>query len=87
MTLTLAGAERVKLGGVAGGGTAIVSAMVVLALRLPEAPVMVTVDVPTAAELAAAKVTVRLVATVMNVAVTPAGSPEAVSATAPAKPF
>ena len=42
---------RVKL-----GGLFTVNATVVFAVRLPEVPVMVTVDIPTVAELLAASV-------------------------------
>ena len=62
---------------------------VVLAVRLPEVPLMVTVAVPVAAVLLA--VSVRTLAPVVglvpNVAVTPLGSPDAASVTLPANPF
>ncbi len=54
LTLTLAGlAEIVKL-----GGATMVSAMVVLLTAVPDVPLMVTVETPAAAELAAVKVNV-----------------------------
>ena len=66
-----------------------VSEMVVLAVRLPEVPVMVTVDVPVAAVLLAVSVsTLEVVDDVgLNEAVTPLGRPDAVKATVPVKPF
>jgi hypothetical protein len=76
--------ERLKL-----GGAFTVSAIVVEWLRLPEVPVMVTVDVPVAAPLLA--VSVRLLVVVaeagLNNAVTPLGRPEADKLTLPTKPF
>ena len=58
-------------------------------LRLPEVPVMVTVDVPVAALPLA--VSVRLLVVVaefgLNDAVTPLGRPEADKLTLPVKPF
>ena len=58
-------------------------------LRLPEVPVMVTVDVPVAALLLA--VSVRLLVVVaeagLNEAVTPLGRPEADKLMLPKKPF
>jgi hypothetical protein len=70
------------------GGALMVSAMVVLLLSAPDVPVMVTVG-PAAPALAdAVKVTVLWPAeTAPKVAVTPAGNPEAASATVPLKPF
>lgn len=62
---------------------------VVMWVKPPETPVIVTVEVPVAAVLVAANVSV-LDATVLEgsgVAVTPLGSPLAVSATLPTKPF
>ncbi len=83
-TLRLVGvAASVKLG---GGFT--VSAMVALLVKDPEVPVMVRVDAPVAALLAAVNVAVLLPAvTALNVTVTPAGRPDADNATAPLKPF
>jgi len=64
-----------------------VSATVVLAIRTPEVPVTVTVA-EDAAVLAAVKVTVLWPAiTGLKAAVTPAGSPDAASATVALKPF
>jgi hypothetical protein len=66
-----------------------VSAMVVLAVREPELPLMVTVAVPTVAVLLAVSVS-RLDAVaglVATAAVTPLGRPEAESVTAPVNPF
>jgi hypothetical protein len=62
-----------------------VRAIVVLAVRLPEVPVMVTVEVPTVAVALAAKVTTLLpvVGLVPNVAVTPLGNPDAARLTLP----
>lgn len=69
------------------GGRVMVSAIAVLLVTLPDVPVMVTVAVEAAAVLVAEKVTALLwpAVTGPKVAVTPAGSPEAVSATAPLK--
>jgi hypothetical protein len=71
-----------------GGGT-IVSVTAVFALRLPEAPAIVTVAVPAGALELAVKVTVLAPAVLagLKLAVTPLGRPEAVSATVPLKPF
>jgi hypothetical protein len=83
--LTLAGvADNVKLG---GGVT--VRAMVTFLLRLPEVPVMVTVVETAAALPAAVRVTTLwpVVLAGAKLAVTPAGRPDAVSATVPPKPF
>lgn len=74
-------ADRVKV-----GGRVTVSATVVLAVRLPDVPVMVTVAVAAAAVLDAVKVTLRAVPVGPKVAVTPAGRPEAASATVPLNP-
>ena len=70
------------------GGGLTTSAIVTVLVRLPEVPVMVTVDEPKAALLDAANVTVLLLAVLVGekVAVTPVGRPEAVSATVPLKP-
>jgi hypothetical protein len=71
------------------GAGAMVSAIAVLLTSVPDVPVMVTVGAAATAVLAAVKVTVlvRLAVTEPNVAVTPAGSPEAVKSTAALKPF
>lgn len=62
---------------------------VVLADRLPEVPVMVTVDVPVVAVALAVSVNtlVPVVGFVPNVAVTPLGKPEAAKVTLPVNPF
>lgn len=63
--------------------------IVVVFVKLPETPVMVTVTVPVAAVLLA--VSVKPLALVvlfgLNEAVTPLGRPEADRATLPLKPF
>jgi hypothetical protein len=65
-----------------------VSAMVVLLERLPQVPVMVTVEVPNAAVLATEKVTTVLSAVAAaKLAVTPEGKPEADNATVPSNPY
>jgi hypothetical protein len=71
------------------GATPIVRFNIVVDERLPEAPVMVTVELPGAAEVVAAKVmTLELVVgLVPKLAVTPVGRPVAVSVTLPVKPF
>jgi len=71
------------------GGRAMVSAMAVLLVSAPDAPVIVTVAVPVAAVAAAVKVIalVRPAVRGPKVAVTPAGSPEKVSATVALKLF
>ena len=63
-------------------------AMVVVAVVLPEVPVIVTVDEPTVAVLLAVKVsTLELVDDAgLNEAVTPVGIPVAVKATLPVNP-
>ena len=70
-----------------GGATA--SEMVTLLVRLPEVPVMVTVEVLAGALTAAVNVILLLLAVLAGekTAVTPLGSPDAVSATVPVKPF
>jgi hypothetical protein len=64
-----------------------VSATVVVWVRLPEVPVMVTVARPRVAVHDAVRVSVLLVVALAGLkdAVTPAGRPEAERATAPAK--
>ncbi len=66
-----------------------VNAMVVLAVRPPEVPVMVTVDVPEAAELPAVSVSTldAAVGLALNDADTPEGRPDAARVTLPVKPF
>ena len=57
------------------GGADMVSAIVVLPVRVPDVPVIVTVETPVAIVPAAAKVTLRAVALAEpKVAVTPAGT-------------
>jgi len=66
-----------------------VRAMVVVAVKLPEVPVMVTVEVPVVAVLLAVSVNtlVPVVGFVPNAAVTPLGNPDAASVTLPVNPF
>jgi hypothetical protein len=75
--------ESVKL-----GGLFTVNATVVLAVRLPEVPLIVTVDVPTVAELLAVSVStlVPVVGFVPKDAVTPLGRPDAARVTLPLNP-
>ena len=77
-------------GRVTGGGAAVtVSVSEVLLLRLPEEPLMVTVEVPVVAVPLALSVKVLLLAVLpgLNEALTPAGRPEADKVTFPLKPF
>ena len=62
--------------------------MVVDAVRVPEVPVMVTLDVPAVAVPLAFRVSMLLpvVGFVPNVAVTPEGRPDAARITLPANP-
>src|SRR5580700_5291763 len=87
VTVTDAGEAPMVKFGVAVALT--VRATVVVAVRLPEVPVMVTVDVPVVAvELAVSVSTlVPVVGFVPNAAVTPLGRPEAARVTLPANPF
>jgi hypothetical protein len=66
-----------------------VSPIVVVRIKLPDVPVIVTVDVPTTAELDAASVTKAVPATLpaLKDAVTPPGRPDAARLTLPLKPF
>jgi len=66
-----------------------VRASVVVAVRLPEVPVMVTVAAPVVAVALAVSVRtlVPVVGFVPNVAVTPLGRPDAASVTLPLNPF
>ena len=66
-----------------------VNVSVVLALKLPEVPVMVTVAVPSFAVLLAVRVSVlvEVAGFGLNEAVTPFGNPEAASDTLPENPF
>lgn len=68
---------------------AIVSAMVVEAVNVPDVPVIVTTEVPGVAELLAVNVITLLVVAglVLNAAVTPLGKPDTASDTAPVKPL
>jgi hypothetical protein len=66
-----------------------VRASVVVAVRLPEVPVMVTVEVPVVAVELAVRVStlVPVVGFVPNAAVTPLGNPDAARVTLPVNPF
>lgn len=65
-----------------------VRARVVVAVRLPEVPVMVTVELPVVAVELAVRVStlVPVVGFVANAAVTPLGRPDAASVTLPLNP-
>lgn len=65
-----------------------VSAIVVVAVTVPDVPVMVTVDVPAVAVLLAANVSTLLpvVGLVAKVTVTPLGRPDAARVTLPVNP-
>jgi hypothetical protein len=82
----LGDAESVKLG--TGSGFTVRETVVVF-VKLPEVPVMVTVAVPVAAVLLAVSVNVLVPAVLvgLNAAVTPLGRPEAAKAAMPLKPF
>ena len=71
------------------GPAATERAIVVALLKLPEVPVMVTVDVPTAADALAASVSVSDPGVLdgLNDAVTPEGSPVTTKLMVPLKPF
>lgn len=86
VTVTDAGEAPIVKLGVAVALT--VRATVVVAVRLPEVPVIVTVDVPVVAVELAVKVStlVPLVGFVPNAAVTPLGRPDAASVTLPVNP-
>jgi len=83
---------RFRLAGVAeianDGGAVTVSDSLAVLLKVPEVPVIVTVDVPAAAELLAVSVSVLVVVALagLNTAVTPTGKPAALRLTAPVKP-
>lgn len=66
-----------------------VSAMVVVALNVPEVPVMVMLEVPAAAVLLAVRVSrlLPVVGLVPKVAVTPLGNVDVASVTEPVNPF
>jgi hypothetical protein len=84
LRLTLAGvAETVKL-----AGAATVIAIVVLLVMVPDSPVTVTMEVPSAAPAAAFNVSVvlRVAAAGLKVAVTPVGRPLTEKVTVPLKP-
>ena len=87
VTVKLLGeAESVKLG---AGTEFTVRAMVVLFVKLPEVPVMVTVAAPAVAVLLAVsvKVLVAVAGLGLKEAVTPLGKPDADKLTLPLKPF
>jgi hypothetical protein len=84
-TLRLVGdAVSAKLGGVATD-----TLTPVVLCRLPDVPVIVTIEVPIAAEALAVRVSVPglVVVAVLKDAVTPLGSPDAASVTVPLKVF
>jgi hypothetical protein len=87
VTVREAGEAAMVKFGVAVAAT--VRASVVVALRLPEVPVMVTVEVPVVAVELAVRVSTLLpvVGFVPNAAVTPLGNPEATRVTLPLNPF
>jgi hypothetical protein len=66
-----------------------VNERVVVSVKLPEIPVIVTVDVPVVAVGLAVRVSVLVVVVGfgLNPAVTPLGRPEALNVTLPLKPF
>ena len=70
-------------------GTCTVRASVVVAVKVPEVPVMVMLLVPVAAVVVALKVSVLdpVVGFVPKTAVTPAGNPETASFTVPVNPY
>ncbi len=80
----LGDAPRLKLGAVFT-----VRLSVVAAVRVPDAPLIVTAKVPVAAVALAVsvKVLVEVVGFGLNDAVTPVGKPVAVNVTLPLKPF
>jgi len=84
MVSELGEAVSVKL-----GAALTVSATLVVALRLPEVPLMVTVAVPVLAVPLAVSVSTLLpvVGFVPNAAVTPLGNPDAARVTLPLNPF
>jgi hypothetical protein len=88
VTLPLGASDSVAAAGVSvkPGFAVTVRAMEVVALSVPEVPVMVTVELPAVAELLAVNVItlVAVVGLVPNVAVTPAGRPLAANVTLPA---
>lgn len=86
VTVTEAGDALTLKFGVAAEFT--VSATVVLAVRLPDVPVIVTVEVPVVAVLLAVRVNVlvEVAGFVPKVAVTPLGKPDAARVTLPENP-
>jgi hypothetical protein len=84
MVSELGEAVSVKL-----GAALTVSATLVVALRLPDVPLMVTVAVPVLAVPLAVSVSTLLpvVGLVPNAAVTPLGNPDAARVTLPLNPF
>ena len=76
-------AERLK------SGTMMVRLIVAVWVKLPDVPVIVTVDLPATAEAPAASVSVLapVVLAGLNDAVTPFGKPDATRSTLPLKPF
>jgi hypothetical protein len=79
----LGDADRLKFGAAAGAVAFTVRLTVVVWVKLPDVPVMVTEEVPAAAVLLAVNVNLPLTIE----AVTPLGMPEADSVTLPANPF
>ena len=77
------------LTGTAAAAAVTVRPIVVVRIRFPDVPVMVTVEIPAAAELLAASVTKIApgVLPALKDAVTPAGIPDAATLTLPLKPF
>jgi hypothetical protein len=80
-------ADRLKFG--AGAAAVTVRLTVAVWDKVPEVPVMVTVEVPTVAVLLAVKVNALVVVVLagLKAAVTPVGRPEAERAMLPVKPF
>jgi len=87
LIVTLAGEAESEKFGVAAAFT--VRLMVVLCVKAPEVPVIVTVAVPVVAVPLAVNVTLLVVVVLAGLkdAVTPLGRPEAVKLTLPVKPF
>ena len=87
VTETLVGEAESEKSGAAGAFT--VSEIVVVCVRAPEVPVTVTVELPVVAVELAVRVNtlVEVVGFVPNVAVTPAGKPEAERLTLPVNPL
>lgn len=87
VTETLVGEAESEKSGAAGAFT--VSEIVVVWVSVPEVPVIVTVEVPVVAVALAESVStlVEVVGLVPNVAVTPAGRPEAERLTLPVNPL